>query len=39
MSLRKLPTTKILRLSEDLPVVIEIVHSEQNISTLPACAG
>jgi PII-like signaling protein len=32
---RKLHTTKILRLSEDLPVFIEIVRSEQKISTLP----
>jgi PII-like signaling protein len=37
---RRLHTTKILRLSEDLPLVIEIVDSEEKINAfLPALDG
>src|SRR5438045_8381369 len=36
----RLHTTKILRLSEDLPLVIEIVHSEEKINEfLPVVDG
>jgi uncharacterized protein len=36
----RLHTTKILRLSEDLPLVVEIVDSEEKINTfLPALDG
>jgi PII-like signaling protein len=35
----RLHTAKILRLSEDLPVVVEIIDSEQNIGFSPAIGG
>ena len=35
----RMHTAKILRLSMDLPIVIEIVDSEEKIQSLPARAG